>query len=67
VGHGETGLLFEAGRADELAAALQQLADAPDAVRRMGAAARRRAEEEYDVEVYYRRFLEACALAGVRP
>jgi glycosyltransferase involved in cell wall biosynthesis len=67
VGHGETGLLFEAGRADELAAALQQLADAPDTVRRMGAAARRRAEEEYDVEVYYRRFLEACALAGVRP
>ncbi|MBI4770871.1 MAG: glycosyltransferase family 4 protein [Chloroflexi bacterium] len=55
---GETGLLVQAGDARGLAAALERLSESPETVQRMGAAARRRAEAEFDVEVYYRRLME---------
>ena len=47
VRHGETGLLLD-GTPDSLAAALETLADNPQRARRMGQAARRWAEDEFD-------------------
>ncbi len=57
VREGETGLLVPPGDPAALAAAMQQLADSPETVRRMGQAARQRAEVEFDAEVYYRRLM----------
>ena len=59
----ETGYLFEAGDAGELSRQLQRLCDQPETARRMGTAARRRAEDEYDVEVFYRRLTTAYEAA----
>jgi glycosyltransferase involved in cell wall biosynthesis len=58
VADGETGLLFEAGQPVELAAHLRLLASSDELVQRLGAGARRRAEEKYDVNVHYRRLQE---------
>ena len=48
--HGETGLLFSTGRADALAQALRTLAEDAPRRRRMGEAARGRAEAAFSIE-----------------
>lgn len=53
VRHGESGLLFDAGQPQQLAAAMMQLARSPDQVKQMGVVARRYAETEFDVAIYY--------------
>lgn len=58
---GETGRLFEAGLAGELAAIMQAFVDTPEQVHRMGAAARRRAESEFDSASYYQRLHQLYA------
>lgn len=45
-----TGLLVSPGDADELAAALRRLAEAPELARELARAARRKVEAEFDVE-----------------
>ncbi|MCZ7546551.1 MAG: glycosyltransferase family 4 protein [Anaerolineae bacterium] len=66
---GETGLLFEAGRADELAAHLKRLAADPALVRRVGAAARAAIARDHDPEAYYARLMDVYrrARAGYAP
>jgi glycosyltransferase involved in cell wall biosynthesis len=58
---GVTGLLFEPGNVDDLAAKIEILLDDPDLRSRLGAAGRRRFEENYTWEVvidkYYRALL----------
>jgi len=54
---GETGLLFEAGHAEQLALAMQKLAESPDLAKQMGLAARHSAETEFDVDVYYQKLI----------
>lgn len=48
VGHGETGLLFRAGSAPDLAEKMSMFAASPDLCERMGRAARKCAEDRYD-------------------
>jgi glycosyltransferase involved in cell wall biosynthesis len=57
VRHGETGLLVE-NRAEEIAAAIRALIDDPDRALAMGAAARRRAMENFTVDAMVRRTME---------
>jgi glycosyltransferase involved in cell wall biosynthesis len=54
---GETGLLFDAGNADELASAITRLMDAPDLRRDMGRKARARVESHYSLEAHNRGLL----------
>lgn len=64
---GETGWLCESGNADALAAAMQQVADTPDArLREMGAAARARVLRDYNADLYADRMLALYAALGVR-
>ena len=49
VDDGADGLLVPPGRADALTDALERLVRAPDERRRMGRAARRKVEQDYDV------------------
>jgi glycosyltransferase involved in cell wall biosynthesis len=51
---GVTGLLFEPGNVAELAEQIRTLWENPDLCRRLGEAGRRKAEREYNEEVYYR-------------
>ena len=51
VGDGETGLLVDPGKSDELARAIQRLAADPELRRQMGAAGRRRVEVEFRMDV----------------
>ena len=53
IDHGRTGLLFEVGNPEDLAARSQQALADPAAMRRMGEAARRTYEEHYTPEVNY--------------
>jgi colanic acid/amylovoran biosynthesis glycosyltransferase len=46
---GEQGLLVPPGRVDRLTEALEQLVRSPDALRRMGAAGRRKIQDDFDV------------------
>jgi len=66
---GETGLLVPPGDANSLALALQSLLDAPRRARAMGAAARRRAEDLFDLRRNSRRlrglFVASAEGAGV--
>jgi glycosyltransferase involved in cell wall biosynthesis len=47
---GETGLLYEAGNVDELAATLDRLMASPELRRQMGMAARQRVETEFSLD-----------------
>lgn len=47
--HGETGFLVRPGDVAALARALQRLSDDPELRKSMGAAARRRAEDRFDL------------------
>ncbi|GAB4446615.1 MAG: glycosyltransferase family 4 protein [Anaerolineae bacterium] len=69
VREGETGLLFEAGRADELAAHLKRLATNPALVRRLGEGARAAIARDHDPEAYYARLMDVYrrARAGYAP
>lgn len=58
VEHGETGLLVEPGDAGALASALAGLLEDVDRARRYGRAARRRAEERFDIDRQVERTLE---------
>ena len=53
VADGRTGLLFEPGNADDLAAKVQWMVEHPEACRDMGLAARREYEEKYTPERNY--------------
>ena len=65
---GVTGLLFEPGNADDLAAKIDTLWRDRELCRRMGRAGRERAISEYGEDVYYRRLMniyqEAIRRAG---
>lgn len=58
VTEGCTGLLFEPGSAADLAAKLAQLAASPHLRRQMGAAARRQAAGQFDLDTNARAFVE---------
>lgn len=58
VEHGETGLLVEPGDAGALASALAGLLEDADRARRYGRAARRRAEQRFDIDRQVERTLE---------
>jgi glycosyltransferase involved in cell wall biosynthesis len=66
VADGTDGILFSPGDPDALAAAIDALARDPERVLAMGAAARRRAEEEFSAGAHYRR-LRAILDEVVRP
>lgn len=57
VDEGETGLLFAPGDPEDLAAKLRWAQEHPDAMRRMGARARRVYEQNYTPEVNYRQLM----------
>lgn len=57
VADGENGILVEAGNAAALADAAQRLVNSPTLSAQMGAVARRRAEQEFDISVYYQRLI----------
>lgn len=61
VADGETGLLFEAGNVAELGACIGRLMDDPALRRRMGQAARARAEREFSLEKHNAGLLEIYA------
>ena len=65
---GETGLLFEAGNADDLARKLTWAEANPAAMREMGANARREYQEKYTPEANYRQLMTiyADAIAAAR-
>ncbi len=69
VAHEASGLLFAAGRDDELAAHLARLAADPALVRRMGAAGRAIIERDHDPEAYYARLMDIYrrAIDGYAP
>lgn len=54
---GQTGLLFEAGESDELAAKMSWLADHPQECLNMGRGGRRLVEKEFNREVHYQRLM----------
>ncbi len=58
VDDGETGFLFEPGDAADLAGKIRRLWDRPALCRRMGRAARRKAERQYRPERYYARLMD---------
>ncbi len=66
---GETGLLFEAGNADDLAQKIAWAEDNPAAMRVMGANARREYEAKYTPETNYRQLMTiyADAIAAAMP
>jgi sugar transferase (PEP-CTERM/EpsH1 system associated) len=70
VASGRTGLLVPARSPDQLAAAMLQMVRSPERTRRMGAAARRRVEEEFDlrrvVARYERLYLSLLRRQGTR-
>ncbi len=65
---GETGLLFEAGNADDLARKMAWAESNPEALREMGANARREYEIRYTPEVNYRQLMAiySDAIAAAR-
>ncbi len=58
VDDGVTGLLFEAGNADDLVDKIQYLWDNPDICRKMGKAGKEKALREYTPDVYYKRLMD---------
>jgi glycosyltransferase involved in cell wall biosynthesis len=66
--HGDAGVLVEAGRTAELAAALDRLLRDPERCRDLGARAARRAATEYDVSRMVQRYIAVYdTLLGRRP
>jgi glycosyltransferase involved in cell wall biosynthesis len=63
---GETGLLFEAGNADDLASKVRWAWDHPSAMRTLGENARTRYEESYTAEANYARLMEIYSRAITR-
>ncbi len=59
VAHGRTGLLFPVGKVAALTDAVVALAEDPDRRREMGAAARRKAEAEFDQRTVINTILDA--------
>lgn len=55
---GVTGLLFEPGNVEDLAAKMKLLWESPSMCRQMGMAGRRKAIREYSEDVYYKRLME---------
>jgi glycosyltransferase involved in cell wall biosynthesis len=55
---GETGLLFEPGEVNDLAAKLEYLLANPEAGSQMGRNARKMVETRFDAESHYRRLME---------
>ena len=64
---GVTGLLAQPDDADGIAARVSALAVDPERRARMGAAGRRRAEQEYDIAAHAARMLDVYAAALERP
>jgi len=62
---GVTGLLFEPGNVDELAACMKRLQENPDFAVQLGKAGRARCEQEYSPEAGYRRMQENWRRLGV--
>jgi glycosyltransferase involved in cell wall biosynthesis len=62
---GETGLQFEAGKPEALAACVQRLQDDPELARKLGHAARERYEKELSPEAGYRRMVENFGKLGL--
>ncbi|MHC5033575.1 MAG: glycosyltransferase, partial [Planctomycetota bacterium] len=60
---GRTGLLFEAGDADELASKMEMLWEDSALCARMGQAARHRAAREFSEDVFYSRLMDAYQAA----
>lgn len=58
VTHGETGLLFDAGKPDSLAEAMRWAMDNPDAMARMGRKARAKYEAEFTAEINYQQLMK---------
>jgi len=55
--HEKTGLLFEAGNSDDLAAKLKKLYNSPHLLLEYGKAARRFAEENFSADVHYQKMI----------
>jgi glycosyltransferase involved in cell wall biosynthesis len=65
VSDGETGLLFDPGNAEQLAACMKKLRDDPELAARMGKAAREKYERDFSPEAGYRRMSENFSRLGV--
>lgn len=58
VEHGRTGMVFDVGDADQLAACVRVLVEEPEVGRRWGESGRARAEREFAPEAHYDRLME---------
>jgi len=63
VRHGETGLLFEMGNAQDLKAKIKEMLQSPSRITEMGQKARKIVEEEYNAELHYQRLKEVYEMA----
>ncbi len=63
IDNGKTGLLFEPGNVDDLAAKISYLIKNKDQVRYMGELARKKAEQKYNSEKHYEKLMEIYQLA----
>ncbi|MFH1563366.1 MAG: glycosyltransferase family 4 protein [Nitrospirota bacterium] len=63
VRHGETGLLFEMGNAQDLRARITEMLQNPSKITEMGQKARKIVEDEYNQEIYYQRLKEVYEMA----
>jgi glycosyltransferase involved in cell wall biosynthesis len=61
---GKTGLLFEAGNAEDLKQKVEYLWNRPELCKKMGAAGRDKALSEYSAETYYQRLMTIYEQAG---
>jgi len=59
----KTGLLFETGDYNELREKIKNLLSNPSLITKMGKDARKRAEEEYNAELHYKRLMEVYGKA----
>jgi glycosyltransferase involved in cell wall biosynthesis len=66
VRHGETGLLFEAGNAEDLAIQMRRLMDDPSAAQQMGNAARAEVERRTDPHAHYEKLMGIYSMAGAK-
>ena len=62
---GETGLLFDPGNAEQLAACMKKLRDDPALADRLGAAARAKYEKDFSPDAGYRRMTENFSRLGL--
>jgi glycosyltransferase involved in cell wall biosynthesis len=58
VRHGESGLLFEMGNAEDLRTKIKEILSSPSKIIEMGQRARKIVEDEYNAEVHYKRLME---------